>query len=227
VILVGVFSFSRVPTKLKKRLFRNHFSKNFPIFALQLKILIWIKNINITMEINKDDVISFEEFLESLGINDKTGSSLSTGLWHTYWEIHMQPLYDIEYWKFIDKMKIRDLLEDVLERFDFKGVESYMKVVNWTWQDQKKTPTIKNLKSCVIGLIGSICEHRNSNSVHNPSKSSTGGFEVSLYFINDTPIKIKTEFQKKDGTNFVEESKITMIRKKKLEAIERLQVRKK
>ncbi|MCF7866764.1 hypothetical protein K9L67_05985 [Candidatus Woesearchaeota archaeon] len=115
---------------------------------------------------------------------------------------------------------MRDLVEDILERFDFETVESYMKSVNWTWQDRKTTPTIKHLKSCILSLIGAICENGYNN--YNPSTCSTGGFEIYIFKINNIPFKIKVEFQKEDGRKITEETKITIIRKKKLEAIEQV-----
>jgi len=163
------------------------------------------------MKIDDKNVISFKDYQEKYTDKDRNEN------WHNYWETYLEPLYEIEYWKLIDKVNIRDLLEDIIERFDFETVENHMKSVNWTWQDRKTTPTIKNLKSCVLSLIGGICEK--STFTYNPSTSSTGGFYVSLFLINNKPYKIKVEFKKQNGEKITEETNIKLIRKKKLETI--------
>ena len=171
------------------------------------------------MNIDDKNVISFEKYVESLG-ETYIYNSIGGEHWHTYWEKHMEPLYEIEYWKLINKVNIKDLVDDILERFDFENVENYMKAVNWTWQNRKTTPSIKNLKSCVLSLIGGMFE--DDEFKYNPSTSSTGGFSVSIFLVNNKPYKIVVEFQMKDGNKFEEETKISTLRKKKLETIEKL-----
>jgi len=159
------------------------------------------------VKIDEKLVISFDEYCKKFLTND----------WNNYWDDVLKPLYEIEYWKIINKNNVKNLLEDIFEQFDFERVEKYMKSVNWTWNDRSSTPTIKELKSCVLNLVSEIVDK--NKIIHNPSTISTGGFSVSLYFINNIPSKIKIEFSKNDGTKITKKTDLSIIRKKKLEKI--------
>lgn len=165
------------------------------------------------MKIDETSVISFEEYQNpELNFNQN---------WKSYWEYILEPLYEIEYWKLIKQFNSKDLIDDIFDRFDFETVQRYMESVNWRWQDNEKTPTIKELKSAVLSLIGSIFESETYYE-HNPSWCESGGFRVSVFNINNRPFKIKVEFKKQDGTKIEEGTKLTLIRKKKLDAINKL-----
>jgi hypothetical protein len=73
---------------------------------------------------------------------------------------------------------------------DWESVSSYMKSVNWFWSDNKTSPTIKELKDCVITLI----PENNFDWVGNGI--SSGGFKVSLYYNENGEAVCKIEFNK-------------------------------
>jgi hypothetical protein len=65
-----------------------------------------------------------------------------------------------------------------------------MKSVNWFWSDNKISPTIKELKDCVITLI----PENNFDWVGNGV--SSGGFKVTLYYNENGEAVCKIEFNK-------------------------------
>lgn len=75
--------------------------------------------------------------------------------------------------------------------FDWESVHNYMKEVGWKWRHQENSPTIEELKNCVITLI---------NFDFKPNSGmESGGFKVNLgYKEGDIPF-CKIEFDKKIG----------------------------
>lgn len=63
--------------------------------------------------------------------------------------------------------------------FDYEDVRKYMEEVNWFWNDGEKTPTIEELKDCVINLIPLIGYENENCGV------MSGGFTVKLCYKNN------------------------------------------
>jgi hypothetical protein len=75
--------------------------------------------------------------------------------------------------------------------FDWESVRSYMEETNWYWGNKLVSPTINELKDCVITLIHS------GDFDKVGSGWSSGGFTVELYYENCEAIcKIKFDKEK-------------------------------
>ncbi len=74
--------------------------------------------------------------------------------------------------------------------FDWESISSYMKSIDWFWSDNKISPTIKELKDCVITLIP------DGNFDYVGNGASSGGFTVSLYYNENDEAVCKIKFNK-------------------------------
>lgn len=108
--------------------------------------------------------------------------------------------YDVYHQNQHEAFKVRKLCKEphllhafLLEfsSFDWESVRAYMAEVNWTWgRTHGVTPTIEQLKECVITLIPE------DGYEHLTNKHSSGGFEVSLFYKGNEAI-CKIWFDKK------------------------------
>lgn len=137
--------------------------------------------------------------------------------WYNYWDDVMRPLYVIEYWKIIDKLSLRDLVEDILSRFDFQTVEEYMRSMEWRWSDKPTSPTIQDMKSTILELITDGIKYDDGNE-NSPGGMATGGFYVQYQKRNNIIYEIKITFKDelRGGFELEEKTKLSIIRKKKL-----------
>jgi hypothetical protein len=74
--------------------------------------------------------------------------------------------------------------------FDWESTYSYMKSVDWFWSKKFESPTIEELKDCVITLIPDDNFDYVGNGV------SSGGFTVSLYYNENGEAVCKIKFNK-------------------------------
>lgn len=70
-------------------------------------------------------------------------------------------------------MRIKqELIDEVMDNFDFKKVEQTMRFLNWTWVNE--VPNEKRLRSCVRDLIKTLQDDENCGF------TATGGFVVTF-----------------------------------------------
>lgn len=74
--------------------------------------------------------------------------------------------------------------------FDWDSVSKYMEETNWFWNDKGRTPTLDELKDCVITLIPDGSFDYVGNAL------SSGGFKVTLYYDGECKPVCKIEFDK-------------------------------
>ena len=74
--------------------------------------------------------------------------------------------------------------------FDWESPYSYMKSVDWFWSRKSESPTIEELKDCVITLIP------DGDFNHVDNGLSSGGFTVSLYYNENSEAVCKIKFNK-------------------------------
>lgn len=77
-----------------------------------------------------------------------------------------------------------------LTKFDFQEIATYMSEVSWTWNDNDRTPTIEELKDCVITLLP-MDDYENKENAF-----SSGGFTVNLFYKNNGDGFCKITFNK-------------------------------
>jgi hypothetical protein len=71
------------------------------------------------------------------------------------------------------KKSNHDLIEDIMNDFDFDKVRKVMVVLNWHWSQVEQTPTVDEMKRTARRLLRDLCENDEIDFV------STGGFEAS------------------------------------------------
>ena len=107
--------------------------------------------------------------------------------WNQYWEECCADPYDAFHIRVISKdPTVLVNLISAIRDFDFKSVDETMKKLNWTWNNNTHSPTLKNMQSNVLELCHSAFVSFNSNGKEN--KVSSGGFDVSI--LEDKTIKI-------------------------------------
>ena len=134
--------------------------------------------------------MTYDEYLKSIGTDYFTAAK-TKDVWNNYYNKYHRDQYQA--FKIRNLTKHPHLLHAFLNEFgsfDWVKVRDYMKSVNWTWSDHDLTPTIEELKDCVIGLIP--CD--NYDNTENDLMS--GGFYVSLYYLEGKPV-CKIEFKEK------------------------------
>jgi hypothetical protein len=83
-------------------------------------------------------------------------------------------------------IKMKEMVENVLENFDFEKVYLTMRALNWTWGYNVTTPTIEQMKSTARYLMeGAINGAKKSENLrqYEPYFNATGGFKAYC-FIN-------------------------------------------
>ena len=81
-------------------------------------------------------------------------------------------------------MSRQDYVEEILRQFDFKKVHKVMTVLDWTWGDHERVPTVGELRDCARELL-TCCLKQGKGF------SCTGGFwaildedgELTLQFV--------------------------------------------
>lgn len=82
------------------------------------------------------------------------------------------------------KKSEQELIDSILENFNFKKCEKVMKYLNWTWVTDNKVPTIEQLKEAALDRINSAIEGlRNEKrwSYLEPYMCSSGGLCVYVW----------------------------------------------
>lgn len=72
------------------------------------------------------------------------------------------------------------MIERVLERFDFEKVHAAMSLFGWTWTHEggeRYVPDVPEMEYCAEKLIDSVMEHFGEGTYNS---NSTGGFRATL-----------------------------------------------
>ena len=70
------------------------------------------------------------------------------------------------------KEVLNNQVDEIMDSFDFRKVESVMKYLNWTWKDNKTSPDENEIRRTARKLMRYAVEQNES--------TSTGGFIVKL-----------------------------------------------
>jgi hypothetical protein len=143
-------------------------------------------------ELKEKDLIDFKTYCLNNNIDQL---KLDNGKWKEVFDLYYATcrMHEYQAYKIMTLCKEPDLLNAFLlefSSFNWVEVEQYMKSVNWYWKDNKRTPTIDELKDCVITLL-------NTDYVSDGACMS-GGFHLYLYYKDKLPI-CKILFEKEDG----------------------------
>lgn len=132
---------------------------------------------------------TFEEFCE---INNLDGKRARSEVWSKYWTAEYRANEIAFALRNISRHP--ELLQCFLvefAKFDWAKIHKFMKDTNWCYSGHKETPTIEELQYTTITLI----PEDNFNSSENTI--SSGGFEVTLCYIDDKPF-CKIHFKESD-----------------------------
>lgn len=69
------------------------------------------------------------------------------------------------------------IIDDIISKFDFELVRAYMTVNKWYWQNEKKAPSIGDMKYTATSLLTEVIEESKNNG--DSLFCSTGGFKAS------------------------------------------------
>lgn len=98
-------------------------------------------------------------------------------------------------------------IDDMLACFDFKKVEAVMWTLGWKWGlgEEASVPSIKEMKECVVDLVGMInAQHPEpSSAVH----ATSGGFTVTRF--TDGSYKLQFVVEEHDTYLNVGKNRIT------------------
>jgi len=73
------------------------------------------------------------------------------------------------------------VVNDIISKFDFELVRSYMVVNKWYWQHEKKAPSIEDMRYTATSLLIEVVNSSRKNENDGYTFSSTGGFKASYY----------------------------------------------
>ena len=143
-------------------------------------------------KLKEKDIIDFETFCSNNNIDQLkiSGSKKWSEIFYLYYAKYRRNEYQA--YKIRTLCQEPDLLNAFLlefSSFNWQEVEQYMKSVNWHWKDNDRTPTIDELKDCVITLL--------TTDYISDGACSSGGFYLYLYYKEKLPI-CKIFFKKDD-----------------------------
>lgn len=72
-----------------------------------------------------------------------------------------------------DAIKTQDIINEILDNFDYKTMRKCMKKLKWTWYDSDEVPTVERIRSQAQSLL----EHALASPKKNYT-TGTGGLEV-------------------------------------------------
>jgi hypothetical protein len=72
------------------------------------------------------------------------------------------------------KKSNRELIDDIIDKFDFNGVRRIMVMLNWRWARNDDTPSVGEMRNTARRLLTDICDPSNADADY----IATGGFEV-------------------------------------------------
>jgi len=110
------------------------------------------------------------------------------------------------------KLTVEDMIDEIMEEFDFVKVERIMFHLNWRWASEyKRTPNIDELKEAAEERLRDAAESRLGNFIDEYHElgitSATGGFKATAW-CNEAKTEItglKLEFIVADWDTFNEE----------------------
>jgi hypothetical protein len=70
------------------------------------------------------------------------------------------------------------LVQDIMNHFDFKQVNTVMKALDWYWVSSNGVPDISNLRTVALRLLEDVEKQLDTHKDH---QTGTGGFEASGY----------------------------------------------
>jgi hypothetical protein len=70
------------------------------------------------------------------------------------------------------KKSNHELIEDILDEFDFNGVRRVMESLNWRWARTDDVPPVAEMRKTARRLLEEMCTNDEMDSL------ATGGFEV-------------------------------------------------
>ncbi len=74
-----------------------------------------------------------------------------------------------------------EIVDNIINKFDFELVQAYMIVNKWTWKNEKKIPSIDYLKYVANSLLTEVISTSEKNESDEYTFSSTDGFKASYY----------------------------------------------
>jgi len=110
------------------------------------------------------------------------------------------------------KLTVKDIIDEIMEEFNFGKVESVMFHLNWRWASEyKRTPNIDELRETAERLLKDAAESRLGAYIDTHHElgifSATGGFKATAW-CNETKTEItglRLEFIVADWDTFNEE----------------------
>ncbi len=79
----------------------------------------------------------------------------------------------------LDYTKLKAQFQKIMNSFDFDTVQKIMKLMKWTYLNEKTSPSVEQLKACAESLFDSLV--KNLQTSLDCNYCSSGGFKVSLY----------------------------------------------
>ena len=110
---------------------------------------------------------------------EEHGNSFNDKLFDEWYSLYRRNQYEaFKIRKLCKHPHLLNVFMNEFGSFDWESVRSYMEEVNWFWGKKLMTPTIEDLKDCVITLIPDNDFDYVGNAM------SSGGFTVTLYYEN-------------------------------------------
>lgn len=147
---------------------------------------------NLTLAISEYDSLPTPEVEFKDYKSDEHGNFFNKKLFNEWYSIYRRNQYQA--YKLRQLTKHPHLLNAFMNEFgsfDWESIRSYMEENEWFWKDKSVSPTIEEMKDCVITLIPE------SNFDYIGNALSSGGFKVTLYYDENGKAICKIEFEKK------------------------------
>lgn len=72
-----------------------------------------------------------------------------------------------------------ELLDQVMQRFDFERVRTAMRALGWTYWGEAETPSLETLRAMARGLLETVADEKRDGV-----EIRSGGFRASWYYPN-------------------------------------------
>ena len=91
-------------------------------------------------------------------------------------------------------MTDQELIDEIMDWFDFEKVHKVMTTLDWKWGDDESVPTIPELRKQTRELMKMALIGLSNNFEEKSYSAATGGFEATAFLVKDDSRILELKF---------------------------------
>jgi hypothetical protein len=149
------------------------------LIEAQVELIIHLKEYN-NKFFGKPEPITYVEYCKKKGLTN------DHNYFQDYWKEYCKNLYFSYHIREISKnANVLFALISSISSYNFVCIEQYMESVNWTWHDNKVSPTKDDMIDNIISLSYYIMKDTNLKLKNKDNNCNSGGFNVNIQDISE------------------------------------------